>query len=147
MKMNVRQYRELIKKKRNKYGNKRPFYAGRTWDSQGECDFYKQLELKKKAGEVKEIFLQVGFDLKVDNEKVCTYFIDFSVIEQDGFTFIEFKGKETADWRLKWKHFIIQFRKLTPEGSKLLLIKKTADGFSTKEIISRRNENSSGEKN
>jgi len=128
------------KKKRNKYGNNRPVYEGRTWDSDLELKYYQHLQLRKKAGEIKDVFLQVGMDLTVDDQKVCTYFIDFVVKENDDkLSYIEVKGKETKEWKIKWKHFQIKFRELTPPDSNLFLVKKSRYGFNSEKIIDREN--------
>ena len=62
------QYRLLYRndglKSNNKYRNKKVIYDGFQFDSQKECERYKQLKLLERAGCIKELELQKVFELQ-----------------------------------------------------------------------------------
>lgn len=75
-------------------------------DSKFEAGKAKQLELLKKAGEIKDFKEQEVLQLVVNGYLVCTYKIDFTVYHHDGtIEYIETKGYATDTWKLKWKLF------------------------------------------
>lgn len=75
-------------------------------DSKFEAGKAQELELLKKAGEIKDFREQEKLDLIVNNYLVATYKIDFTVYHHDGTTeYIETKGYATPQWKLKWKLF------------------------------------------
>jgi hypothetical protein len=75
-------------------------------DSKFEAGLAKSLELRKKAGEIKDFQEQVKIPLIVNNLIVCDYKIDFVVTHNDGtLEYIEAKGYATDVWKLKWKLF------------------------------------------
>jgi hypothetical protein len=76
------------------------------YDSKFEAGYAQELELRKKAGDIKNWEAQKTLDLIVNKFKVCTYKIDFIVYHHDGtIEYIETKGYATPVWRLKWKLF------------------------------------------
>lgn len=49
--------------KRNKYHNKKVQYNGKTFDSNKECERYKQLVLLEKSGKIYDLGTQVKYEL------------------------------------------------------------------------------------
>ncbi len=77
-------------------GHDSKFEAGKAWE----------LEMLKKAGEIKDFEEQKVLDLVVNGYVVCTYKIDFIIHHLDGVTeYCETKGYATDTWKLKWKLF------------------------------------------
>jgi hypothetical protein len=88
----------------NKYNNRRTRYAGRIYDSALEGSEAQNLDLRKKAGDIKDWKAQVPFEMRVNGMLICRYKVDFVVYHNDGSKeAIETKGFETSTWRLKWK--------------------------------------------
>ena len=67
------------KPKRQKYGNKRVEIDGIKFDSQHEANFYQELMLRVRAGELKTVCRQVKFDLPGG----IVYVADFVTIRPD----------------------------------------------------------------
>ena len=81
-------------------------YNGYQYDSKFEATYAKELDLRKKAGDIKDYDRQVKLDLVVGDYLVCTYKIDFIVYHCDGTReYVEVKGYPTPQWRIKWKLF------------------------------------------
>ena len=85
------------------------YYSSKTQgknDSKFEAGKARELELLKRAGEIKDFKEQVVLDLIVNGYLVCTYKIDFVIEHNDGMTeYLECKGYSTPVWKLKWKLF------------------------------------------
>lgn len=76
------------------------------YDSKFEASKAQDLDLLKKAGEIKDYEAQKTLELVVNGYLVCTYKIDFIVHHNDGVTeYVETKGYATPTWKLKWKLF------------------------------------------
>lgn len=91
-------------KRGSKYGAKKTVTGGRKYDSKFEAGVAKDLELRRLAGQVKEVRPQVTLKLMSYGHKVCGYRIDFVVKVEDGvYELIEAKGFATPDWKLKWR--------------------------------------------
>ena len=88
------------KKGGNKYNARRMFYDGIMFDSKGECRMYQLLRLREKAGEIRDIELQVSVSLCVRNVVLRVDFRIFD-IQLDQTIYVEFKGFETAPWITK----------------------------------------------
>lgn len=95
-----------------KYNNKKITVDGQIFDSKKEANRYKELRLLEKAGEIKDLRMQVKFTLipaqrdeatgKVV-ERECSYKADF-VYEEDGKTVVEdVKGFRTKEYVIKRK--------------------------------------------
>lgn len=99
------------KKKSNKYNAVRTEYKGEMYDSKREAKHAAELDLLKRAGEVKKWVRQFPIELRNDalevltGKVICTYRIDFKVWWTDGgrITYDEVKGFETDLWKVKWK--------------------------------------------
>lgn len=88
-----------------KYGYYSTKKAGK-YDSKFEAGYAQELELRKKAGDIKDFEEQKTLELIVNGYVVCTYRIDFIIIHNDGLKeYVETKGFATPVWKLKWKLF------------------------------------------
>jgi hypothetical protein len=70
-------------KRGNKFGAKRKSVDGIGFDSTHEADRYQALRLEEKAGEVRELKMQVPLQVEVNGQHVFTYLADF-VYERKG---------------------------------------------------------------
>ena len=91
---------------------------GIVFDSKGEGSRYQELILLEKAGHIKNLQLQVPFELQPSFRKrgktyrAINYIADF-VYEQDGITIVEdFKGFKNDTYLLKQKLFEYKFQTL-----------------------------------
>ena len=111
--------------KTNKYGAIKQSYGGYSYHSKKEAQYAAELDWRIKAKEVKSWTRQHRFDLRVNGELICKYYIDFRAELTDGtIEYIEVKGFETDVWRLKWKLTKAIFNELTEgEDAKLVLVK------------------------
>jgi hypothetical protein len=91
--------------KTNKYRNRKTELDGFTFDSKKEANRYATLKLLEKAGEIKNLRLQVPFALNVEGHKICRYIADFTYTDvKKGKEVIEdVKGMKTDVYRLKKK--------------------------------------------
>lgn len=98
----------------NKYGNKtQKCWKDHSHDSVGEAQYCNKLNLLERAKEIRSYRTQVSFPLKVKRKTVCSHIVDFLVIEQNGQkTVHEFKGFDTALWKLKMKLFQAVYPKI-----------------------------------
>lgn len=95
--------------KGNKYGAKRTEMNGQIYDSKFEASVAAELEVMKRAGEIKDYDTQFkieGWVYRADGEKAFPYKhkVDFRIHKNDGsYELREAKGKETEDylWRRK----------------------------------------------
>ena len=93
-----------IQRKQNKYHAKSSEYDGRWYHSKKEAAYAQELDLRKKAGDIKEWIPQYKIDLKVYGKHIANYYVDFKVINNDDSVELhEVKGFVTDLWRLKWK--------------------------------------------
>lgn len=87
-----------------KYNNKKCTYKGIKFDSIGERDRYKQLELMQCSGEIANLNVQTKFPIIVNEVKICTYIADYTYKDKQGNYIVEdFKGVQTAIFKLKKK--------------------------------------------
>jgi len=81
-------------------------YNGVVYASKAEAVYASELDLRVKAREIKGWVRQRKFVLDVNGKHICNYIIDFEVFFMNGeFEFIEVKGHETPEWKLKFKLF------------------------------------------
>lgn len=89
-----------------KYKNVKQEHNGIVYHSKKEAGYAAELDLRKKAGDILEWERQVKISLDVNGFHICNYYIDFKVLHNDGtIEYVEVKGFETDEWRLKWKLF------------------------------------------
>ena len=114
------------KNRNSKFGNQKQTVDGHSYDSKMEASVASQLELRKKAGDIKEWERQYKVELYGENgSKICNYYVDFVVTHNDDrLEFIEVKGFETAIWKLKWKMFQDKFGK---DFTKVLTVLRKED--------------------
>ena len=88
-------------------------------DSKFEAGKAQELDLLKKAGEIKDFKEQVKLSLEVNGFHICNYYIDFVIEHNDGvIEYLETKGYATDAFKLKWKLFEALYDK---PGNKLTL--------------------------
>lgn len=101
--MKLVEYHKTVKaSKPSKYRNQRIVVNGVLFASKREAKRYGELLLLVKAGEVRDLRLQVPFDLIVRDIKVCRYVADFVYTTPTGRTVVEdVKGMRTPVYELK----------------------------------------------
>ena len=88
-----------------------------------EAAYAQELDLRVKAGDIKSWKRQVKIDLRAYGKHICNYYIDFVIKHNDETEeFLEIKGMETPEWRLKWKLFCAQMEEENP-AAKLTVVK------------------------
>jgi len=93
---------------RPKYGNKKVIIQGIKFDSKWEGEHYLYLKSLERAGTIKDLELQVRFNLMVNDQKLCAYIADFCYKreDKDGVwhdIVDDAKGVETPEFKLKKK--------------------------------------------
>lgn len=79
-------------------------YNGKVFDSKFEAGEAQELEIRKRAKDIKDYATQVNFPLVVNGYKIATYIADFVITHNDGSKEIwESKGFPTPTFKLKWK--------------------------------------------
>ncbi len=102
-------------KKKNKYGANKICVDGIYFDSQLEADYYIQLKLRLRAGEIDGFCRQARFIVTEGNEqtRATEYVCDFIVLYPDKtYEIIDTKGIETEVFKLKRKSFREKFPRL-----------------------------------
>lgn len=90
----------------NKFGNTKQEVNGIVYHSKKEAGYAHDLNLRKAAGDIKDWERQVKIPLDVEGFHIANYYIDFVVTHNDDtLEYVEVKGFETPEWRLKWKLF------------------------------------------
>jgi len=88
----------------NKYGAKITEYNGIKYHSKREATYAEQLDWKVKLGEIKSWTRQIRIPLVVSKHLICTYILDFIVVANDDHKqYIEVKGFETPEFKIKWR--------------------------------------------
>ncbi len=106
--MSIKEYREYQKQanKKSKYNAKKTKIDGQVFDSQKEAEFYNELKLRLKVGEIKGFCLQPIFIL-ADELK---YKADFIIFNNDGTSeIVDTKGFKTKEYIIKKKVFEDKF--------------------------------------
>jgi len=92
------------------YNTKKVTTNGTQYDSKFEAAKGQQLEMLKKAKEIKDYDTHLRTELCVNGYHICDYYIDFVVYHNDeSIEYIEMKGYPTPVWKLKWKLFCALF--------------------------------------
>lgn len=85
---------------KHKYNAKQVEYDGIKFGSKKEGNYYLQLKLRQKAGDIIFFLRQVPFDLPGNTK----YYVDFQEFRNDGtIHFIDVKGRETDMFKMKKK--------------------------------------------
>lgn len=89
---------------KNKYRSVSSSYNGIQFHSKAECAYAIELDMRKKAGDIKDWSRQIKVSLDVNGYHITNYFVDFEITHNDDSSeLIEVKGFETEVWRLKRK--------------------------------------------
>lgn len=100
------QYRQMIDKPKSKYRAKKAVVDNITFDSRLEANYYCELKMLQRAGEVTHIELQPKFPLPGG----IKYIADFRVTYADGREeIVDCKGFKTATYRLKKRLFKAEY--------------------------------------
>lgn len=107
-----------IDQKKSKYHNTKVEYNGIKFDSVREMRHYQLLEYRQKIGEIKELKLQVPYELiptyKMNDKTIrkTTYVADFVYYDtRDNKTHvIDVKGFKTQTYKLKKKLFEYKYK-------------------------------------
>lgn len=99
------------KKKKSKYGNKKVVIDGIKFDSQKEGNRYKELKLLESKGIIKDLKLQVKYELQSSykmNDKTIraiSYICDFEYKLDNKLIVEDVKGYRTSIYKMKKKMF------------------------------------------
>lgn len=87
------------------------------WDSHKELQYYLDLKLRKRAGDIKDfaikpkIVLQPSFKFEGKTIREIAIYPDFLITHGDGsLEYVDTKGMITELWKMKWKMFKYQQR-------------------------------------
>lgn len=61
----------------NKYKAKKTVVDGITFDSKKEAEYYQQIKMHERSGNLKDVELQPRFDIIVNGKKIAYYKADF----------------------------------------------------------------------
>ena len=87
----------------NKYRNVKTEVDGIVFHSKREAARYTDLKLLERAGQIKDLRIQVPFLFELNDVRICKYFADF-VYRENGKEIVEdCKGKRTKDYMIKRK--------------------------------------------
>jgi len=98
-----------IERRINKYAAIKTEYGGSKYDSKFEASVARDLDLRLKAGEIKDWERQFkvemwAYNCRGDRVMKVSHKVDFRVHEHDGsYTLLEAKGIETADYKMRRK--------------------------------------------
>lgn len=101
-----------------KYNAKRTQRNGYTFDSLAEADYYQKLAMAEKAGQIADLAVHPTFELQPaftdhngKKQRAIVYEADFSYVDKaTGKRVIsDFKGFETAVFKLKYKLFLYRY--------------------------------------
>ena len=92
------------KKRINKYKNIRTTTLRGTFASKKEARDEQELNIRKRAREIKNYACQVPFRIDINKKHICTYIADFVILHNDGSEeIVDSKGFLTQVFRLKFK--------------------------------------------
>lgn len=113
------------KDEKRKYHNHSQTYNGHTYHSKFEARYAAELDYLVKSGDIKSWDRQVKLDLRVSDQHITNYYIDFIVHHHDGSReFIECKGQETSDWKLKWRLLEATFEQFKKHPDDIMVLVK-----------------------
>lgn len=119
MRMTEEEYRRLTgqasEKKKNKYRARKVNVDGICFDSQKEADYYCQLKLLLRAGEIAGFCRQPRFVITegTDGGAGTEYVSDFVIFYPDGkYRIVDVKGVKTEVFKLKLKSFREKYPRL-----------------------------------
>lgn len=101
--------------KKSKYSSAKTDVDGIRFDSKKEAEFYAELKLREKAGEISHLrlqpryLLQEAFKHEGKQYRETEYVADFEYIENGETVVIDVKGFRTAVYMLKKKLFLYRY--------------------------------------
>lgn len=106
--------------KQSKYKNKKVIYNGIKFDSQKERNYYIKLKLLEDKGKIKDLKLQVKFELQPKfkscnkNIQAISYIADFTYLDEENkLHIVDTKGVRTDVYKIKKK--MMQYKGLEIE--------------------------------
>ena len=82
-----------------------------SYMSAGEGKYAKELEYQARQGLIKGFEEQVREKLYSNGNWITDYLVDFLVYHNDGTKeFIEYKGKPTDAWQIKWRMLLAKYK-------------------------------------
>lgn len=107
-------------------------YNNEKFDSGFEAAYARELDLRKRAGEIVKWEAHVKIPLVVNNFHICNYYIDFIEHYPDGtIKYVETKGYAFPLWRLKWKIFEALY---SEKPGVILEVVKQRDNFKLRKL-------------
>ena len=98
----LEEYKQLQQKGKSKYKAKKTSIDGHSFDSLKEANYYEELKLRLRVGEIRGFCIQPTFILAPN----LKYKSDFVVFNNDGTTeIIDVKGMKTKEYIVKKKVF------------------------------------------
>lgn len=102
----LEEYKQLQQKGNSKYKAKKTSVDGHSFDSLKEANYYEELKIRLRAGEIKGFCIQPTFILAPN----LKYKADFIVFNNDGTSeIIDVKGMKTKEYIVKKKVFEDKF--------------------------------------
>lgn len=101
--------------KKSKYSSAKTDIDGITFDSKKEAEFYAELKLRERAGEISHLRLQPRYLLqeafKHDGKQYreIEYVADFEYVENGVTVVVDVKGFKTAVYMIKKKLFLYKY--------------------------------------
>lgn len=101
--------------KKSKYSSAKTDVDGIRFDSKKEAEFYAELKLREKAGEISHLrlqpryLLQEAFKHEGKQYREIEYVADFEYIESGETVVVDVKGFKTAVYMLKRKLFLYRY--------------------------------------
>lgn len=101
--------------KKSKYSSAKTDIDGIRFDSKKEAEFYAELKLREKAGEISHLrlqpryLLQEAFKYNGKQHREIEYVADFEYIENGETVVVDVKGFKTAVYMLKKKLFLYKY--------------------------------------
>lgn len=102
-----------VKLGKSKYGAKKSHADGICFDSKREADYYCELKLRQRSGDILGFCRQPRFPLISDSGEQVEYLADFIVFNADGtYDIVDVKGMMTDVFKIKQKMFKAKYPKL-----------------------------------
>lgn len=101
--------------KKSKYSSAKTDIDGIRFDSKKEAEFYAELKLRERAGEISHLrlqpryLLQEAFKHEGKQYREMEYVADFEYIENGETVVVDVKGFKTAVYMLKKKLFLYKY--------------------------------------
>lgn len=101
--------------KKSKYSSAKTDVDGVTFDSKKEAEFYAELKVRERAGEISRLrlqpryLLQDAFKHEGKQYREIEYVADFEYIENGETVVVDVKGFKTAVYMIKKKLFLYKY--------------------------------------